>query len=107
MADQTDAETRWPPLDLSVNLISVTDETLDQMTWKGSGWPAWAVRCIARELQVARERLAHNDGGGRMICGYVTRLIVSWIGEFTILCDKPKGHRGQHVRPAHIDGGGA
>lgn len=39
-----------------------------------------------------------------MTCGHVTRLVVSWIGEFTILCDKPKGHRGRHVRPAQYDG---
>jgi hypothetical protein len=64
--NQIDPDTRWPwpGFDISVNILKITDEVLDRMTWKGTGWPAWTIRCVARELQTAREQiaqLAHNN----------------------------------------------
>ena len=57
------AEPHWlNGLDLSPSLLTVTDETLDRMTRVGTGWSAWVVRSVARELQVARDRLALIDG---------------------------------------------
>ena len=40
-----------------------------------------------------------------MICGRPFLICVTWMkGIFTLICDKPKGHPGNCVRPALIDG---